>query len=195
MTDSSTGGYLLPNNTVTEDIGLENFLHGVFVGITGLDNTLVRPAYQENEPIIPDISVDWMAFNLSNRITINTPSIKMEDDGQTASSYREERIDVICSFYGPNCHYNASNLSQGIWLSQNREVLRTQDIGLYDTEDTIFAPEFINNRYYRRCDVTIGLIRGVKRDYNILSLDDAAIGVEVDDNAGNVINADIPSIL
>ena len=195
MTDSSTGGYLAPNNTVLEDQQLENFLHNVFVGITGLDNTLVRPAYQEESPTIPAINVDWMAFNLTNRNPLNASTIQMSEDGETASSYREELIDVVCSFYGPMCHYNALNLSQGLWVSQNRDVLKTQGINLYSTNDAIFAPELINNRYYRRCDVTITLTRGVEIDYNILSLQDLSGGIEADDNSGNVITATIPSIL
>ena len=64
---SATGGYLSPVYPEITGLELRRTIGEILVGISGLEATLVRPAYQENPPPSPSINVNWLAFFIQER--------------------------------------------------------------------------------------------------------------------------------
>lgn len=165
---SATGGYLTPDvATPDEDQALRRFLHDVLAGVTGLDNGLVRPAWQVNPPKTPDLDVDWLGFSVSEQRGDDAPFHEQHDDG-SATLVRHEEVDVHCVFYGPGCMNFANRLRDGLYLSQNREALRSVGAGVVGFSPTVHSPELAGERFVDRSDVTMTLRREVKRDYPVL---------------------------
>ena len=166
---SATGGYLKPTNTVIDGNVLQDFLHGVIAGITGLENTLVRAAFQPNPPTRPDIGVDWCGFSVLNRRTEALPWYQ-QDDENGGTLTRTELFDLLVSFYGPNCTAYAGMLRDGLQITQNLEQLFAAGMAPNGTQDIVYMPELVNDRYYQRADITVNMNRDVSRTYEILSL-------------------------
>lgn len=165
---SATGGYLLPTNSILDGQDLKDFIHDFLVGNTGLDNKLVRPAFQKNPPTIPDFSVDWMAFNISERrITNTTPLVQI---GEIMVQLVYEDLDIVCYFYGPNATLNCGILRDALRIGQNREVLQLNGFGLRGTSDLRYMPPLLNQQFDEHCDITISLTREIRKEYDILPL-------------------------
>src|ERR1700694_2060232 len=130
MTDSSTGGYLIPSAAPAplEGQALLDFLQGVIVGITGLAGTMVRPVWQSGPPNIPDAGTAWCAFRITTRPSSTFPHVKHDPAGQGADALqRHEALHVLCSFYdlgsGGQADGLAALLRDGLSIPQNREIL------------------------------------------------------------------------
>jgi hypothetical protein len=169
---SATGGYLTPTNVALDNNALKRFIHGVLVGVTGLDNTLVRPAYQPNQPVIPDLTVDWCAFAIVNRRPAAMPWTAQGNSNAELST--NELFDVFVNFYGPNCMGYAAILRDGLQIPQNSDQLNAAGIAVIGVQDVLYVPELINDRWFERADITINLNRNLSRTYDILTL----LGIE-----------------
>ncbi|MBL0320457.1 MAG: hypothetical protein IPP74_14375 [Alphaproteobacteria bacterium] len=183
---SATGGYLLPTNTALDNNLLKRFLHGVIAGVTGLDNTLVRPAYQQNSPPITDIDVDWCAFLIRNRRTEAMPWLTQGDSDATLGT--NELFDCFVSFYGPNSSGYAAILRDGLQIPQNSDQLNAAGMAVLGSEPLQYLPELVNDRWYERTDITINLNRNLSRTYDILSLLGATGTMYFDDVATEDFN-------
>lgn len=175
MTDSSTGGYLLPNPTPAaplEDDALDNFLGDIISGITGLErNNLVRPRWQVDPPNLPARTVNWVAFGVMSRSAQTFSEIKHDPAGQgTDMSTRHEELDLLASFYGPNCQAYGTLFRDGLGVAQNREVLYLNGMGLIGVGDVTKAPEIIKTAWYQRADLPVQIRREVRRSYSVLNL-------------------------
>jgi hypothetical protein len=168
---SATGGYLAPSLTTPPlyDQAFRRLLQAVFVGITSLPGKFVRPAWQQNPPPMPEIDVDWMAFGITD-YRPDANEYQGETTAPATQMQRHEDVDVLCTFYGPNCTATAATLRDGLHIGQNRTELASEGMGLVGVSDIIHAPELINDRYFERCDMTVTIRREVLRTYPILSL-------------------------
>lgn len=165
---SATGGYLLGvEAALPGGLNVVDFLQAVISGITGIGGDLVRPRWQIDPPKIPDISVDWCAFGITNQKGDANAYFQMEVSDAYLS--RHEELDIFCIFYGPNAHSNAGALRDGLQLSQNREKLYLAAMGFVDSSDITSAPEKINERWFNRADMTIKITRQIIRTYQVLS--------------------------
>lgn len=176
---SATGGYLRPTNTVLDDGALLDFLHDVIAGVTGIGSELVRPSFQANPPTRPSIDVNWCGFAILNRRTEALPWSKQQDS-TTELQTRNELFDLMVSFYGPNCTAYAGILRDGLQVPQNLEQLFAAGIAPNGTQDIVYLPELINDRYYERADITVNMNRDVSRTYDILTLQSAEVSMEFD---------------
>lgn len=165
---SATGGYLLPTNTALDNNLLKRFMHGVIVGVTGINATLVRPAYQADSPPIPDITVDWCAFVIRNRRTVAMPWLTQGVSNATLGT--NELFDVMVSFYGPNSMGYGAILRDGLQIPQNSDQLVAAGMAVLGSEPMQYLPELVNDRWYERTDITINMNRNLARTYDILSL-------------------------
>lgn len=185
---SATGGYLGPAVTTppTEDGDLDAQLQAMVVGITGLDGTLVRPRWQPTDPKQPERTVNWCSIGEQSSTPDDGPYIHHNSgtgiDDLTANDevQRHEIIEVLASFYGPNCYSYACLLRDGLSVGQNRETLTAQGIGLVSVGKCLSLPEILNQGWIRRVDLPITLRRINARNYPILNIRSSSGQIEAD---------------
>jgi hypothetical protein len=184
--DSSTGGYLAPGASPAplEDDQLTAFLQKMFAGLSGIDGALVRPRWQSIPPNQPDIATNWLAIGIQNR-SADTFAFEMHDPNAAGGNgadivNRNEQLDILCSFYGPQAAGLAARVREGFAVPQNREALQTAGMALVECTDLIAAPALINERWYRRYDMTVRIRRAVTRIYPVLHLLTAGIVLHTD---------------
>lgn len=166
---SATGGYLQQVSGPLEGLDLRRFIGTVLVGVSGFAPEMVRPAWQQNPPPVPNIDTNWMAFGITARRADNDPYQVEKDDGQRTLMLRHEELDVMLAFYGPDCLQKAAEVREGFELTQNTESLLLAGMAYIDLSDIIHAPELVNDRYFDRADTTLTIRREVRREYRILN--------------------------
>ncbi|WP_024904465.1 phage neck terminator protein [Robbsia andropogonis] len=193
--DSSTGGYLLPTTSSPqgEDDALDAVFQQLVVGITGLPGAYVRPRWQSIVPKQPEASVNWCAIGVSLSEPEGMPAIVHQSGGSSPDGqdvlYRNERISVLASFYGPGGGGFSSVFRDGLFVAQNNGALTPYGIGFYDIGPRRSVPELVNQQWIKRYDVELILRRQVVRTYavlNLLSLD----GSVSTDSITNELNAE-----
>lgn len=177
--NSSTGGYLAPAvaSPPLEDAALNAVFQQAVSGITGITGDLIRPRWQPGNPRQPEPDTDWCAIGVTATRRDDGPAIIHDGTGDGSDAYiRHEDIDVLATFYGPNCQRNAATLQDGLQIPQNLEALFIQGFSFVEARDARRAPEFFNQQWINRFDVTIRFRRRIDRTYavlNILSADPA----------------------
>ncbi|MGX5887797.1 phage neck terminator protein [Burkholderia gladioli] len=173
MNDSSTGGYLAPTVEAPpdEDDALDNLLHDLIAGVTALDGSLVRPRWQPTVPKQPAPNVNWCAFGVSDQEPDANPVIQHDGTGDGSDTYiRHEGIEVACTFYGPNAKGYAQRLADSLAIPQNREALGLNDMAFVGVSKILPAPDYVNQQWIRRYDITFTLRRKITRTYPVLNL-------------------------
>lgn len=170
MNDSAHAGYLTPTSPQPDyDEGLERELSRWIRGVSGLPAKMVRPRWTAIQPAIPVAGSTWCDFGiLKIRQNVQPAEVTVNDD--TDARWQQEAFDVICCFYGPSGLGVATLFRDGLYLSQNNEELNRVGMSLGSCSDIIPAPEFINNQWQRRFDVTVTLRRKTVREYGIKSI-------------------------
>lgn len=187
MSDSSTAGYLQPI-VVTDinDADLDDFLQGLVAGITGLDGELVRPRYQEEPPTIPAFGITWAAVGEQRRtadLFALDFSSNREFQGLNDSKYRNEILEILCSFYGPKAQQYAEVLSIGFQVDQNREQMQLNGFAFIEASDFVRVPELIQNKWVNRIDVPFRLRRAQEYTFGVLDLVASDVTVKDDTDA------------
>ncbi|UCL89316.1 LIC_12616 family protein [Pseudomonas sp. HS-18] len=177
---SASGGYLTPAGTPTPaDDALEDILQPMVAGITGLPGKMVRPRWQPGNPKQPEPSVDWCAIGVMHTKQDANPAIEHDSAGDGADQYqRHQDVILLATFYGPNAQAYGQLLSDGMYVPQNSEALRAQNLAFVEAGDLIAAPDLLNQQWVRRYDLRIRLRRKIERTYpvlNILSADTTVI--------------------
>lgn len=171
---SATGGYLLPSNVAhvpVEDLALVLVFQALVVGLTGLDGALVRPRWQPKPPNMPPIDASWVALGIFDQQRDTFAYV--EHDGRGAGQdivQRNELVEMLCSFYGPDAGKNAGLVSDGLMVAQNREVLQQNSMGLVSVGEIQAVPALINNQWYNRLDMKITVRREILRTYPVLNI-------------------------
>ena len=184
MNDSSTGGFLSPvagGPAPLEDQALDRFLQQLVVGITGLPGTLVWPRWQSEPPNIPDYGTNWVAIGVTDNDP-DTFAVELHSPAGNGSDtiYRNEVLEVLASFYGPNAGSYASLFREGIAVAQNREVLQLNAFGLVAVGKQRKVPELVKGRWLKRIDLPVTLRRAIEYVYPVLNLESADITVQTD---------------
>lgn len=155
--NSEVYGWLVPARGPSEK-NLEDVFSGLVCALCGLKPKLVRPRYQEKPPYIPAATVDWCAFSI---LAEGAPGASVWHDAGHSRLMADEEFSVLFSFYGPNCRGNARALRDGLWIEQNRAILRLEhNISLLRNGQLIPVPELVNERWLKRCDITVEFVRG-----------------------------------
>lgn len=176
MTDSATGGYLLPVETPTPpdyDTLFDIFLQGVVAGILTMPGKYVRPRWQLNPPKRPPMETTWAAIGVQH-ISAGNPESRHDgaaNGGKGQNNFTTyEDVDVLVTFYGPCAWRAAALFRDGLWMSQNREALYLAGCGVGDIGGIQSNSELINNQWLNRVDMTVRFVRDVKRVYQVLNL-------------------------
>lgn len=168
--NSSTGGYLLPTNQSPYPDGLtfKQFLQQIFVGLSNLPGSMVRPSWQPNPPEQPDLTVNWMAFGV-NSIDPDANAFTGFNSQNVNTTQRHESLEVKCSFYGPDCEEISSQVRDGFQITQNIEALTLANMGFTGTNKAMHVPDFVNERWIDRFEMLVFLKREIIRTYPILN--------------------------
>ena len=168
--NSASGGYLLPSGSPAplEGKALFEFLQQIFVNITGLPGTSFFPRWQLESPNLPAVGTDWAAFGIVKRTNLKFQYVTATS---TYSEYQtHEEMEILTSFYGPNADTYAALLRDGLYISQNREVLLNNAMGLVDTGDLITTSELVKSQWLYRVDLRVNIRRQIVRQYAILDV-------------------------
>lgn len=169
MSDSSTGGYLLPTTPPPlDDTSLMDFLHSVIEGVTALPPTLIRQSWQRNPPPVPSNGVDWVSYGITRKKHTPYPYMAMNENEMYEYQMQED-LDVYCIFYGANCMSYASLLRDSMYIPQNSESMNSVGIALKGFGEIDHVPEIPTLNYFDRCDIVMNLVREIRREYPVLS--------------------------
>lgn len=188
---SATGGYLREAPGVTGRIEHEDVVHGMIVGLTGLDKTLVRPAFQHDPLKAPKPEIDWCAFFLRNASSTNFPAVLHAPNGD-GSDMVIDWIDkeIHLYFYGPRAQENAELIRRGLHVEQNRYELRKAGFAIRSVGNATQVPEIVNGKWLNRCDIVVyATIEAIGR-YAVLNLLQAGGTIANDDGLVNPFDTD-----
>lgn len=195
---SATGGYLAPSGTPPLDgQALLDFLQGVIVGITGMDGTLVRPAFQIESPNLPDAGNAWCAFRITRRAPDTYAVVTHNADGKGSDTMqRQERLHALLSFYdqgvGGHADELAARFRDGIAIPQNREALQRANFAHVKTGEVTVVPSLLKVRWLYRVDLEWIVTRQIDRTYAVLTVVSAHSTLVTDDGMTREINVQTP---
>jgi hypothetical protein len=150
---------------------LDNFLEQAVAAVTGLDPIMVRPRFQNEPPNLPDFGVNWAAVGVVRYDPVGYPGARHDPTGNGRDWQQDtEELDLLCSFYGPDCDRNSRQLRSGIFVAQNREALYLNGMGLVDVGSRLRVPAYIKERWTDKIDMTVRLRRVVVEVYPVLNL-------------------------
>lgn len=181
--DSTTAGFLTPEIEPSADALLDSQLHDTIEGIVGrVDGSLIRPRWQPNPPTTPPFPTNWIAFGVVTAepdvfaYEGHDPQFVTTDDDQvdvsTTRVERDELLNVLISFYGPQAMANDARLRAGLDLSQNRALLHSMGIGFVEYQPPRKIPALTKETWVPRVDATLVLRRRSVFRYNVRSLND-----------------------
>lgn len=178
--DSTAAGYLAPIPPLPlDDEPLEDVLQGPIVGITGIPGPLVRPRWQPEPPSQPDFMTNWCAFGIV-RTSADVNSFKSFDPANEGAVVveRDIELDVLHSFYGPNCHSLCEIFRAGLELDQNRAVLRSYGVVLKEVKEAVNLPALLKEKWVKRIDVTVVYRARPSYIYQVRSILSGQLGLD-----------------
>ena len=190
---SATAGFLAPSSGLPpEDQALDELLQALVVGVCGLPGALVRPRWQSRPPPVPEPTTDFCAIGVLSEHS--EPNISLVHTSNSAAypqgfstSFDQDVVTVMASFYGPTARGNAKLLRTGLMIAQNRETLYNSGLALMEMPgDTTFLPEIVNNQTLRRADITIMFRRRTALVWPILNIVEMVGTLESDHGDGDL---------
>lgn len=183
--NSTTGGYLkpAPQAPLPPNLDIVQFIQQVLVGISSLPGTLVRPKWQTEPLKNPDVGVNWLAFGVQS----NSPDANAFTQSNSDGSYemqRHEKLEISCSFYGPQAAENAAVVRDGFQIQQNLANLTAAKMGYTEVGPAQHIPDLVNERWINRVEMTVYLTRMIQRVYPILTFVSVS-GVITTENQGD----------
>ena len=171
---SATGGYLVPSSSPAplEGNALVDFVQSWVVGVTGMSGKNVRPRWQPEPPNIPQEDVSWAALGVVRREiqTFTFEKFIPTQDGGYGQVINHEIMHFLVSFYGPDADRNSQVLREGMYLSQNREILSLNNMGLVACGEIVTLPELLKEKWLYRVDLPFSIRRQIVRDYPVLNI-------------------------
>lgn len=177
-TDSSSVGFLAPIQANPYDRSLEDALHAIIVGMTGITGSLVRPRWQPEPPQQPDFNTDWVAFGIV-RTSVDTFAYHHHTEDRQEVD-RDELLSVMHSFYGPNCHSNCERFRDGWEIHQNRDAAKELSLGLVEVQEAVHLPALLKERWVQRVDTTVVFRRRTTRQYPVLTIASAQVNLNAE---------------
>jgi len=171
MSNSALGGYIAPGAGAAYDQKLEDIFQAFIAGITLLPGDLIRPRWQEKPLPLPEAGTDWCAFAVKSVMQDDGPYFSQHDESM--DSVRHESLELFLSFYGLHGQSFAGAFKDGLCIPQNVDQLSQFKIKFTGAGEMITAPDFLNNQYVHRYDVTASFRRKTSRTYAVKAFADA----------------------
>ncbi len=175
-------GYVTPTGTAPlYDSALDAVLQAAVVGVTGLTN--VRPRWQPLPPNQLAATVDWCAIGVTSTPSNLYQASVFELAGtptETMTQEKQEALEVMCTFYGPNAHANAALLRDGLQFSYNLSTLESNGLALQTLGTIMTVPELINSQWVRAANVQLTFHRVVERQYVVEEIHTVPVQVTYD---------------
>lgn len=150
-------------------------LQSWLVGLTGLADDLVRPAWQPDPPPIPAFETPcWIAISIM-RLESDWDAVTQHWSGTEGPGgpcdtvYRSQTIHLILTFYGKDASDYATIVRMGAGLKQNDEALGDW-IRLVSVDEQVNVSEYLKGRWQKRVDVGVVLRRAVQFTYAVLDV-------------------------
>lgn len=171
--------YILPEAMPAPpmDDELEDILQRAFVGITGMDATLVRPRFQPEPANMPDFSQTWASFGVTETESDLLAFLRQVDDG-VQELQRDQQFTALASFYGPLAQTQLERFRDGVQVQQNREELGSYGIKLVEVGRPRRLPALVKGQWQDRRDVAVVLRRRYSRLYRVAAIQSAGLGLD-----------------
>lgn len=157
VNDSTKYGWLIPERGPSER-SIEDVFTGMLLALCGLEKGLVRPRWQAKPPYMPSSKENWCAFGIMGE---SAPGGSVWHGEGHSRLMADDEFSVLFSFYGPNARGLARALRDGLWIEQNRAVLRMENnIALVRIGVLTPVPELVDGRWLARCDLSVDFVRG-----------------------------------
>lgn len=169
-TNSASAGYLAPTTSPDYDAALDVVLHDVIVGVTGLPGNLVRPKWQPVPPTRPEYTENWCSFGVQNMQSDYSSYDEEQANGLSQKVDRDEVLEVLHSFHGPNSTANARRLKTALSVGQNRDALTAAGIALLDVGDVRRVPTLQTERWVQKADLLVRYRRRVSVSFPVLTI-------------------------
>lgn len=185
---SDSWPWLIPvGEPIPYDEELRDIVHDILVGISGLPNEYVRPAWQPTPPVQLPAIANWLAFAIKTTPAEDYPAdIQSADpDSQQSIQIQHEVIDVLLSFYGPRGGGYCARTKAGLYQPSNRGKIRGMGLHFVNASDLVYVPELTNAQWINRVDMPIEFRRITKRVYevrDIVTLGDLGPGFTAENN-------------
>ena len=179
VSDSSTGGYLLPSGTPPlAGRELAQFIHGWVVGVSGLPGPMVRVAFQPEPPNVPQAGQSWCAVQIKSSSGEEFPFVGRLPGVTGDALQSNDTVDLLISFYDLGqtglADLHARRFRDGAVLAQNREPLQLAGFGLVKRPGPLVAvPSLLSRRWLYRVDVETMLRYQYVQTYRVLDVDSA----------------------
>ena len=170
MNNSATSGYLLPQSQPSSfgELSFQQFLQTILVGISGLPGNLVIPRWQLDDPKQPEIGINWISFGLTEDDSDTNAYVGIDSSGNN-QFMRMEALTLQCSFYGPNSLEVGKAVRDGLQITQNLQTLQAANMGFVNTSTMTRVPDFVNEQWVDRWEMSIYMRRQIMRVYPILT--------------------------
>lgn len=200
--------YLTPTDSPGPLYGsdLEDFMHDVIAGITGLGNTLVTASWQPEPDNIPPAGTVWCAFGFQPEFEHSQfPVVLHDGNGNSGAGVdtiqQHETFTMLTSFYdlgaGADAQKYCALLRDGLFIAQNREEMLSAGIVLISISPMRPAPVLVKERWLYRIDLAVTLRRQIDRTYgvpNVASAQGTIYGEVANDSViDEPINVEPPS--
>ncbi len=172
-----------PQDAGPSDIleSVEDVLHDLIAGITGLPGAMVRPRAQAEPANTPGKNADWCAFGVMSSTPYTYPQIKhYGEDGGYDDVIVHEELAVLASFYGPRHYAFAALLHAGLHVPQNREILRPNGLAFVKAGGITRLPELVMAGFRARADLPLTFRRVTARSYAVRNIEKSSGTLEND---------------
>jgi hypothetical protein len=176
MNTSATGGYLRETAGVPHHEILEDAVHGMIAGLTGLNSTLIRPAFQESPLAEPKSVIDWCLFFIRDSSPANYPDARNYPDGENGVVTDWMNKEIHLYFYGPNCEEYAGMIRRGLHVEQNYLEFRKSGIAVKRVGGVTMMPELANGKWLSRADLIIYAAYAASASYPVMKIAELADG-------------------
>lgn len=180
-------GFVSPSyvNNELNDQQIRRFLNVLVSGITLIPGDLVRPRWQPEPPNQPDFDKDWAAIGIVKRTRDVFSAVVHCTDPEnfeqaTDTESRNQILEILCSFYGPNSDQLSEVLAMGLGLEQNRYALQLNGFGLVEVEESLAVPAIVKDRWLMGMDIHFRLRRLQIYTYDSPNLKGAIAELDVD---------------